>query len=60
MSPVVISAAGEFELWGVGIERFHEGMDVLDLGDGHLQEEFGGIVIELDVGVSGETWAAVV
>jgi hypothetical protein len=36
MSPVVVSAAREFELWGVGIERFHEGVDVLDLGDGHI------------------------
>jgi hypothetical protein len=57
-SPVVVTAAGVFDLGGVGIERFHESMDVLDLSDGHLDEEFGLVVAEVDSGVSRQAWSA--
>jgi hypothetical protein len=45
---VVLAAAGVFELRGEGIEGFHQGFDVLHLGDGYMDVEFGRDGVELD------------
>jgi hypothetical protein len=56
-SSVIVPAASVFELRGIGVEALHERVDVLDLGDAHMDIEFWRVVIERDGRVPWKTGA---
>lgn len=45
---LIIATARMLKLRGVGSEGFHERLNMLDLGDRHMDVEFGRAGIELD------------